>query len=128
MNPSEKNCWKTCGSCWRCADKGKYPAKCGSCSGRNDPYERRSHDPDDYCRCTEGILQIVTKDGRFIQRKFQSSPFATKVYTDAETEDERDWNAYLNEKREQLDDPNFDPLRFDDGSSVAEWTRGKKWQ
>lgn len=105
---NEQSCFKLCRSCGRCDSKGKW-AKCNSCNGRST--RERPADRDDYCRCTEGIMQLVTKNGRFIQRKFLSDPFAGRVITDAETEDERDWNTYLAEKREQLDDPTYDPIR-----------------
>lgn len=55
-------------------------------------------------------MQVVTMKGQFIQRKFTSDPFAGKVQTDAETQDERDWNQFVKEKREMLNDPTWDPV------------------
>lgn len=121
-NPSELPCWSSCLSCYRCEDKGKYE-KCNRCSGRHDPDMRR--DPyyiDDRCRCKEGVLQYRLKSGAMIMKRFLSSPFKAKVVTDAETQDEADWNQYVSEQREKYNDPTFDPVRFDDGSSTLDWT------
>lgn len=121
MNPSDRWCWRTCGSCYRCGDKGTR-ALCTSCSGRHDPQFRRDpYDIDDQCRCTEGILQIRVKSGRLIRRRFATNPFAGSVKVDQETKDERDWGTWIREKREQLDDPTFDPVTFADGSSTFDW-------
>lgn len=125
-NPSEKSCWDMCSSCFRCSDKGKY-AKCNSCSGRHDPDMKR--DPyyiDDRCRCTEGILQYRLQNGQMIVRKFHSSPFAGQVVTDAETEDEQEWTRYIQEQREKLNDPTWDPVQFDDGTSTFDWMRDNR--
>ena len=108
-----RSCWNPCKSCMRCEDRKKY-AKCASCTGRVDRLREREPDPDDYCRCKEGILQIVTKKGMMVQRKFLSDPYKGKVTTDAESEDEADWNQYVAEKREQLDDPSFNPIQITD--------------
>ncbi|HJS83543.1 MAG TPA: hypothetical protein VJ742_11990 [Nitrososphaera sp.] len=54
-------------------------------------------------------------------KKFLSDPFAGKVHTDAESQDERDWNSFINEKREQLDDPDWDPIKFTDGTASSTW-------
>jgi hypothetical protein len=88
---------------------------------RLDPY-----DIDDRCRCAEGVLQFRVKDGRLLKKNFMSNPFAGKVITDAETPDERDWNQYIKERREQLDDPNYDPVRFEDGESTYDWTQRQR--
>lgn len=120
-NPSDLPCWDTCLSCFRCENKGQY-AQCNRCSGRHDPEGHR--DPyhiDDRCRCREGILQYRLKNGHMIQRKFYSDPFAGKVVTDAESQDEQEWNRFVDEQREKLDDPNFDPIQFDDGSSTRDF-------
>lgn len=122
MNPTDKPCWNLCLSCHRCADKGKY-SKCYSCSGRQDPHQRLIHDPDDYCDCRNGILRWVTKKGQHLVVKIPTNPFEGKVKVESVSESERDWNAYLNDMRERLNDPEWDPLRFSDGSSVDEWTK-----
>ena len=110
MNAPDRWCFRLCTSCARCSDRGTR-AKCVGCNGRNDPYRERPPHPDDYCRCSEGILQIRHKSGRIIQRRFESNPFKANVQTDAETQDERDWNQFLNEKREILDDPTWNPIQ-----------------
>lgn len=138
MNPSEKDCWITCMSCFRCQDKGKYD-RCSSCSGRHDPtvaagvaqidgvrvYLQNSRkDPyyiDDRCRCKEGVLQWRTQKGKFIVRRFATSPFEGKVQTDAESSDDRQWNQFVGEQREYLNDPGWDAITFNDGSSVTDW-------
>jgi len=121
-NPSTLPCWSACASCFRCEDKGKYDA-CGRCSGRHDPEGRRDpYDHRDLCRCKEGILQYRVKDGRFIVKQFLSSPFKGQVVTDAVTNDEEDWKQYVTEQRERLDDPTFDPVTLDDGTSTLDWS------
>lgn len=78
-----------------------------------------SGDRDDACRCKEGILQMRLKSGRLVKRKYESSPFGGSVKTDVETQDERDWNSYVADQRELRDDPEYDPIRFDDGSGAS---------
>jgi hypothetical protein len=87
-------------------------ARCTSCSGRHDPGRRI--DPyyiDDRCRCTEGVLQYRLQNGRFIIRRFPRNPFSGVVITTPETGDEREWNSYLEAKRNELGDPTYDPIR-----------------
>jgi hypothetical protein len=129
--PQDKSCFIACASCYRCEKKGSSACPSSwNCSGHIevtgghpwDPYDR-----DDYCRCKEGILQIRLKSGRLVQRRFLSSPFADHVQTDAETTDERDWNAYIDQQRELRDDPTFDGLTFSDGSrGVTDWMRNAR--
>ncbi len=120
-NPSTLPCWSTCSSCFRCEDKGKY-AKCNRCSGRHDTDAQRDpYDIDDRCRCKEGILQYRLQTGQMIQRRFYSDPFAGKVVTDSVDQDEIEWNQYVDEQRERMDDPNFDPIQFDDGTSTKDF-------
>lgn len=96
---------------------------CSSCSGRHDPAERRYPDPDDYCRCTEGILQYRTQNGRLIVQKFYQNPFKGSVKTDTKSKDEEEWNSYVNASREKLNNPNWDPISFMDGQSVDKWMK-----
>lgn len=125
-NPSTLPCFSLCSSCFRCEDKGKYE-KCNRCSGRHDPLGKKDpYDDRDRCRCREGILQIRLKNGQLMVRQFQSSPYGGEVQTDAESQDERDWNSFISEKREQLDDPTYDPIQFEDGSSTTDWVNDQK--
>jgi hypothetical protein len=109
QNPSTKACWITCGSCFRCGDKGRYTF-CNKCSGRHDPFLQTIADPDDYCRCTEGILQWRAKSGQQIITKFNKDPFNSKVITETKTEDEKEWDQYLHDVRERMDNPDYDPI------------------
>lgn len=127
INPSERWCWQTCMSCYRCGDKGRY-AKCTSCSGRHDPQRKRDpYDIDDTCRCTEGVLQIRLQTGKLVRRRFAQDPFAGSVKVDTETEDERDWGSWIKEKREQLDNPHFDPVTFHNGQSTYDWMQAARY-
>ncbi len=120
-NPSDKPCWNPCVSCHRCADKGKYD-RCADCSGRYDPARRIYADPDDRCDCKNGILRWKTQKGQKIVAPLTKNPFEGKVIQkDTESEDERDWQAYLKSEQERRDDPNWDPLMFDDGTSTNAW-------
>ncbi len=127
LRPREKHCFSFCPSCMRCNAKGSSvcPKRSGGCSGHIETDEGHNWDPydiDDTCRCVEGVLQIRLKRGDLVKRRFNSNPFAAEVKTDAISEDERDWNAYIDEQRELRDDPFFDGLQFDDGSGgVTDW-------
>jgi len=112
-NPGTLPCFVMCSSCYRCQDKGKYD-KCNGCSGRWDEEGKRDpHDIDDQCRCKEGILQYRLKNGKMVKNKLPNDPFQESVDTNQETEDERDWESYLQDKREQLNDPEWDPIQFE---------------
>jgi hypothetical protein len=125
-NPTDLDCWKSCLSCFRCEDKGKYD-KCNRCSGRSDEELRKEpHDIDDRCRCKEGILQVRTQKGQLVQAKMPSDPFAGVVKHDPRTQDESDWQAYLDQQRERLNDPYWDPVAFEDGSSTNDWTEQQR--
>jgi len=126
-NPSEKECWRTCFSCFKCSEKGRY-SHCYSCSGRNDPMGRLVPDPDVYCDCRNGVLRHQTQSGRVIVRRFKTNPFKSNPTFEAEkvSADERDWEAYLKQAREVLDDPYFDPIRFNDGTSTDAWTKEQR--
>jgi hypothetical protein len=109
VNPSDKRCWHTCSACLRCEDKGMW-AKCQNCSGRHDPFGITDPDIDDKCRCTEGILQFVTFKREFKQVKYKSNPFTGQIITKPKTEDERDWESYLQSMRDKLESPDWDPI------------------
>lgn len=126
-NPIELDCYRTCSVCSRCEDKGRY-AKCGSCSGRFDP--KLKWDPkdiDDQCRCREGILQVRLQNGKLIQARYPDNPYNKTVKHDPITQDEKDWDAYLDAQRELHDDPNWDPITFN-GKSTTNWTRERRGQ
>lgn len=124
----DRDCYVTCTSCFRCADKGRF-AKCATCSGRPDPERRRYPDPDDYCRCKEGVLQYKTKEGRLLVAKIPGNPFGSKIESEKETVEERDYNAMVKRMREKTGDPNWDPVRFENGLSAYNWyDRYKKGQ
>lgn len=109
QNPSTKECWKFCSSCNRCQDKGRY-SKCIGCSGRYDPNGSTDADPDDYCDCKNGILRWKTKNGKIVHVRFKTNPFKGQVKYEKKTEDERDWDSYVGDMREKMDDPNFNPI------------------
>lgn len=114
-NPMDKNCFDMCPSCHRCSNKDRF--NCGNtCSGRDDPRGQRQPDIDDLCRCKEGILQWVRDDGRMIGVKMKTSPFAGVVKYDTLSQDEADWESYLKDMREKLDNELYDPIQFTDGS------------
>jgi len=108
-NPSTKDCWRFCSSCNRCGYKGKY-AKCADCIGRYDPSGRIDPHPDDFCQCTEGVLRWRTQEGRVIITRFRSDPFAGEVKYQKKSEDERDWDSYVADMREKMNDPNWNPI------------------
>lgn len=107
---SDQSCFYACRSCSRCEDKGRY-ARCASCNGRADP-KRPAH-PDDTCRCKEGVLAVRLANGRLIKRRFESNPFKGSVQTDAETQDERDWNSFIADKQNQMNNPNWNPIQIE---------------
>lgn len=121
-NPADKSCWKMCPSCYRCENKDRL--NCGAtCSGRLDMDGMRLADVDDYCRCKEGKLQFVTQEGQLIQIKFKSNPYAGTVKYDNIGKDEADWNSYLADTRERLNDPTYDPIQFEGGGSVEDYLK-----
>lgn len=124
VNPSDRSCFSLCGSCFKCSNKWTRP-QCNSCSGRHDPGAVQKFDPHDrqsFCDCRNGVLRHRTQDGRLIIKQFLTNPFKGKVKTDAESQDERDWNQWIAERREALNDEFYDPVQFDDGSSTTDWT------
>lgn len=108
-NPSEKDCWRYCVSCARCADKGRY-SKCKGCSGRFDPRGVIETHPDDFCDCANGTLRWRTQNGRLIITKFKTNPYMGKVTYSKKSEDERDWDSYVNDMREKMNDPDWNPI------------------
>lgn len=113
QNPTTKNCWVFCPSCNRCQDKGRY-TKCGSCSGRYDPKGCIDPDKDDYCDCKNGILRWKTKEGRILMTRFKTNPFKGEVKYIKKSQDERDWDSYVKDMREKMDDPNWNPITIFD--------------
>lgn len=125
INPAERACFRICRACYRCGQKGSR-AQCQTCSGRVDPALRRDpYDFDDRCRCTEGILQIRVR-GKLLRARYQQDPFQGKLVADVPTQDETDWNDYVKESREKLDDQHWDPVRFNDGSSTHDWMKAAR--
>jgi hypothetical protein len=113
VNPTERWCWKFCNSCNRCEDKGRY-SQCGGCSGRYDPKLAIPADDDDFCDCKNGVLRWRTQQGRIVITRFKSNPYAGKVTYEKKSEDERDWDSYVNDMREKLNDPNWNPIHIYD--------------
>ena len=125
LDPTLKHCWQNCTSCGRCKNKGSRAA-CNSCSGRVDPEGKKVPCVDDYCRCAEGILQWVTTEGKLLQVRLKSNPYAGTVKYEKQDEDEADWESYVHDMREKYDNPNWDPVQFTDGSSTLDWTKGNR--
>ena len=109
QNPTEKDCWKYCLSCGRCENKERY-TKCNGCSGRYDPQGMIEPCQDDYCDCRNGILRWKTQQGRLVITRFKSNPYAGTVKIDKKSEDERDWDSYVNDMRNKMGDPNWNPI------------------
>jgi hypothetical protein len=112
-NPTERPCWTFCPSCNRCQDKGRYSA-CRGCSGRYDPEGVTDPDIDDYCDCKNGNLRWKTKQGKLIMTRFKTNPFKGTVKYEKKSEDERDWDSYLADMREKMNDPNWNPITIVD--------------
>lgn len=113
VNPSYRWCWSTCSACFRCGDKGRY-AQCSGCSGRHDPHHAVDPDPDDFCMCKENILRWRAKNGQLVVIKYNKNPFDNTVITESKTEDEKEWDAYLMDVRERMDNPDWDPIQITD--------------
>lgn len=108
-NPTDKDCWVFCTSCNRCQDKGKY-SKCNGCSGRYDPEGRMDPHSEDFCDCKNGVLRWKTQQGKVIMTRFKTNPFKGEVKYEKKSEDERDWDSYVNDMREKMNDPNWNPI------------------
>lgn len=75
----------------------------------------------DYCRCKEGVLQWVTQEGKLAQSYYLSDPYGGVVKYEGKTDDEVDWEDYIEDAREKLDDPDWDPIQFADGRSTQKF-------
>lgn len=120
-NPTDRSCFELCTSCFRCSTRYYNQVKgvgtpCSNCSGCHDPHGEIDPHPDHYCRCTEGIMQWVSKQGHLIVRKLPGNPFQGDITVHSESGEDRDWKAYLTEMREKLDDPTWDPIEIYDSS------------
>lgn len=113
MNPADKACWNWCSSCSRCQDKGKF-AKCVTCSGIYDPNGTIDPDLDNYCDCKNGVLRWKTQQGKRVMVRFKSNPFKGKVTYEKRDQDEADWDSYVRDMRERLDNPNWNPITITD--------------
>jgi hypothetical protein len=60
------------------------------------------------------------------QVRMPRNPFAGTVTHEAKSQDEQDYEAYLNEQREKFDNPNWDAVTFDDGGSVQDWSNSRR--
>ena len=45
-----------------------------------------------------------------IQVRFKSNPFKGQVKYEKKSEDERDWDSYVKDMQEKMDDSNFNPI------------------
>jgi hypothetical protein len=74
-------------------------------------------------------MQYRLQTGKMLIRQFSHNPFQGGVQQVRESEDERDWNAYLKSERERRGDPSWDAVQFQDGSSTTDdynkWKNGK---
>jgi hypothetical protein len=111
VNPTDRWCWVFCPSCNRCQDKGRY-TKCNGCSGRYDPELIIKADSEDFCDCKNGTLRWKTQQGKLVMTKFKSNPFKSQVKYEKKSDDERDWDSYVKDMREKLNDPNWDPITY----------------
>jgi hypothetical protein len=113
QNPFLKSCWETCGACGRCDKKGKRGCpQPWTCSGRFDPHGRIDPDRDDFCDCKNGILRWKTQKGQRIITPYNGNPFGGQVMAKSKTQDEKDWDAYLNDMQEKLDNPDYSPIQI----------------
>jgi hypothetical protein len=42
--------------------------------------------------------------------RFKTNPFKGEVKYEKKSEDERDWDSYVNDMREKMNDPNWNPI------------------
>src|SRR5579859_3332649 len=90
----DKDCYRTCPGCFKCADYGTKSA-CYSCPARPDPKRDHYPDPDSYCDCRNGILRHRTKQGKLLIAKIPGDPYAGRVHQEKKTADESDYESYL---------------------------------
>jgi hypothetical protein len=109
-DPVERSCWGTCQSCGRCQNFGSN-SLCGNvCSGRWDPDGKIDPDGRDFCDCKNGWLRWKTQKGQMLYAKYNRNPFSGTVQSESVTEDERDYDAYVNDMREKMGDPTYTPV------------------
>lgn len=108
-DPMHKPCFTACPSCFRCADKGRY-TKCNKCSGCMDPAGKIDVDPEHFCDCAQGVFRWRTKEGRLIIKRYNRNPFAGEVKSLPDSQDKRDFQAYLQEYREKMENPYVSPI------------------
>jgi hypothetical protein len=65
-------------------------------------------------------LQIRVEGHRLIQVRYQGDPYKAKVHVEEETQDEKEWKAYVHEQRERRNDPTYDPVTYMDGTSTLD--------
>lgn len=117
-NPQDLPCWRGCTSCGRCANKGMY-ISCQWCSGRCDPeLKKPTRDIDDKCKCSDGIFQYRMKNGYLLVTVLPQDPFKGSITPPPDDPDERDWRRWLQEQREYLQDSNWNPIQYDDGTPI----------
>lgn len=124
QNPVTRPCFEMCSSCFRC-DR-RRSSSCPdfeNCSGVPDKEGMRVPHRDHVCTCKEGVMRWVTKKDVLVIRRFESNPFNKTVTTDAKSEDERDWDAFISEKREAMNDEFYDPIRFNTGEGASDWAK-----
>lgn len=123
-NPSDLSCFKACQSCFRCEDKGTK-SMCNRCSGRHDPEMKKDpYDTEDQCRCREGLLQYRVKSGQLIKTELKRDPFGGTIEThNAVTEDEKEWEDYLQSERERRNDASWDPVTIEGESATDKFRR-----
>lgn len=120
---SDRQCFRYCRACHRCEDKGRHPW-CWSCTGRIDKLRQYdAYDTDDFCQCSQGVLRWRTKQGRLVIARYPSNPYKGSVQGSHRGQDERDWDQFMAESREKLNDPTWDPIQFSDGTSTWDWSR-----
>jgi hypothetical protein len=61
------------------------------------------------------------------QIRLPRDPFKGQIQQETKTQDEQDYEAYLKEEREKRDDPTWDAVTFDDGSSVQDWSNSRRF-
>jgi hypothetical protein len=60
------------------------------------------------------------------QVRLPNNPFSGKVTHEEKSTDEQDYESYLKSERERRDDPTWDPVMFDDGTSTQDWSNSRR--